>query len=400
MKRAEKTGWIIMHIICVCILAFCVWKNKELFPETSATAGEHDIQEEGTVLSPIPNPTDYVENTEPTPFPTPTEPAAVPELTKSPELTEVPEPTETIENGQPTKLPESGEAADPVKDKMGDELLTGMPMPTELPEAVPTDKPEGVKKPDEKYAGLRAEIEEKIAQGVYEELDNKQYDWWFVRKKNHAPSGSGEEFDISLYDAHYRNKNISDEDKVIYLTFDCGYENGFTPRILDTLAAHNAKAMFFVTKAFIKSCPDYVIRMKEEGHLVGNHTLNHPVMPKKDVTALMDEILGCAELFYETTGYEMDPFLRPPTGAYSKRTLQLTKDLGYTTVFWSIAYKDYDPDNQPGKDYVTDHFETYYHNGAIPLIHNISRSNTEALDEVLTMLEEAGYRFGSLMELQ
>lgn len=373
MKRTEKTGWIIMHIICICILAFCVWKNRELFPETSVTAGEHDI--EGEAISPVPTLT-----------PKPTEPIAVPELTDIPE---------------PTKLPDSGEAAEPIKDKMGDELLTGTPMPpilTPTLQADAEDKPEG--DPEKRHEGLRAEIEEKIAQGAYEELDNKQYDWWFVRKKNQVPSGSGEAFDISLYDAYYRNKNVSDEDKVIYLTFDCGYENGFTPQILDTLAAHNARAMFFVTKAFIESRPDYVTRMKEEGHLVGNHTLNHPIMPNKDAATLVDEILGCAELFYETTGYEIDPFLRPPTGAYSKRTLQLTKDLGYTTVFWSIAYKDYDPNNQPGKDYVTDHFETYYHNGAIPLIHNISKSNTEALDEVLTMLEEAGYRFGSLMELR
>lgn len=376
-----------MHMICVCILAFCVWKNRELFPETSVTAGEHDA--EGEAVSPVPtltpSPTEYIKYEELSPTPKPTEPAAEPEPTGIPES---------------TQIPDSEEAADPVKDKMGDELLTGTPMPTPVPKTDTADKPEGEGNTEERYAELRAEIEEKIAQGTYEELDNKQYDWWFVRKKEHAPSGSGEAFDISLYDAYYRNKDVSDEDKVIYLTFDCGYENGFTPQILDTLAAHNAKAMFFVTKAFIESCPDYVTRMKEEGHLVGNHTLNHPIMPKKDVTTLMDEILGCAELFYETTGYEMDPFLRPPTGAYSKRTLQLTKDLGYTTVFWSIAYKDYDPNNQPGKDYVTDHFETYYHNGAIPLIHNISKSNTEALDEVLTMLEEAGYRFGSLMELR
>ena len=385
MKRTEKTGWIIVHIICVCILAFCVWKNRELFPETSVTAGEHDVEgeEDYPVPTLIPSPTEYIEQKELSPTPKPTESVTAPELTDIPE---------------PTKFPDLEEAADPIKDKMGEELFPGTPTPA--PQTDTVDKLEGEGDLEKRHAELRAEIDKKIAQGVYEELDNKQYDWWFIRKKKQVPSGSGEAFDISLYDAFYLNKNVSDEDKVIYLTFDCGYENGFTPQILDTLAAHNAKAMFFVTEAFIESRPDYVTRMKEEGHLVGNHTLSHPIMPKKDAATLMDEILGCAELFYETTGYEMDPFLRPPTGAYSKRTLQLTKDLGYTTVFWSIAYKDYDPNNQPGKDYVTDHFKTYYHNGAIPLIHNISKSNTEALDEVLTMLEEAGYRFGSVMELR
>ena len=332
MKRTEKTGWIIVHIICVCILAFCVWKNRELFPETSVTAGEHDVEGEEDYLVPtlLPSPTEYIEQKELSPTPKPTESVTAPELTDIPE---------------PTKFPDLEEAADPIKDKMGEELFSGTPTPA--PQTDTADKPEGEGDLEKRHAELRAEIDKKIAQGVYEELDNKQYDWWFIRKKKQMPSGSGEAFDISLYDAFYLNKNVSDGDKVIYLTFDCGYENGFTPQILDTLAAHNAKAMFFVTEAFIESRPDYVTRMKEEGHLVGNHTLSHPIMPKKDAATLMDEILGCAELFYETTGYEMDPFLR-----------------------------------------------------AIPLIHNISKSNTEALDEVLTMLEEAGYRFGSLMELR
>lgn len=321
-------------------------------------------------------------------------------VTRKPTELPKPSPTQVIPTVKPEPTPEMSPSPTATL------VPTKEPTPTPVEEAgngaQPTEQPDTSEGSEEtgQRAALRAEIEQKIADGVYQELDNTKYDWWFIRKKEHMPSGSGEEFNISQYDGFYRNKNVDDVDKVIYLTFDCGYENGFTPTLLDILAKHNAPAMFFVTKSFINTCPDYVTRMKEEGYLVGNHTLNHPVMPTVDETTLMNEILGCAELFYETTGYEMDPFLRPPTGAYSERTLALTKDLGYSTIFWSIAYHDYDPNDQPGKEYVLDHFTTYYHNGAIPLIHNISQSNTEALDDVLTMLEEAGYRFGSLAELK
>lgn len=392
MKKIGKAGWIILHLVCISVLAFCVWKCRELFPETAATAGEYNTQEEEMlhVITPSKKPT----------------PSITPEPTEVPAT---PEPTGSVENNAPTKIPDSEKNESSENSGTGEGLPDVTPMsdatlmPTELPEKLVEEKnpdePVGKENPDEIYARLREEVGEKIAQGAYKELDNTRQDWWFVRKKEHVPSGSGESFDISEYDAYYLNKNVEDGDKVIYLTFDCGYENGFTPQILDTLAAHNAKAMFFVTKSFIQSKPDYVIRMKEEGHLVGNHTMSHPAMPKKKVEELVDEILGCAELLYEKTGYQMDFFLRPPEGAYSERTLQLTKDLGFKTIFWSIAYKDYDVKNQPGKDYVTDHFETYYHTGAIPLIHNTSSSNAEALDEVLTMLEEAGYRFGMLTEL-
>ena len=233
----------------------------------------------------------------------------------------------------------------------------------------------------------------------YEQYSNQKYAWWFVRMENHEPSQGGEEFDIGQYGGYYRDKNAQESDRVIYLTFDCGYELGFTDTILDTLKEHDARAIFFVTKSFIKSNPELVIRMKEEGHMVGNHTVTHPSMPDKSIDQLKQEITQCADYMYEQTGYHMDPYLRPPMGEYSERTLKLTQDMGYKSIFWSIAYKDYDAENQPGKQYVIDHFSTYHHNGAIPLIHNTSESNMEALDEVLTMLEEAGYRFGTLDEL-
>ncbi len=233
----------------------------------------------------------------------------------------------------------------------------------------------------------------------YEEYSNEKKAWWFQRKKNHEPSGSGEEFPIAGYSAYYLDKNAQTEDKVIYLTFDCGYENGFTPAILDTLAEKDVKVMFFVTKDFIVKNPDYVKRMKEEGHLVGNHTVRHLSSPDLTPEELEAELLEVARVMEEQTGYSLDPFFRPPMGEYSERTLKATQDMGYASIFWSIAYYDYDVNDQPGKDYVVDHFNTYHHNGSIVLMHNVSESNAQALGDVVDLLRDAGYRFAALTEL-
>lgn len=139
--------------------------------------------------------------------------------------------------------------------------------------------------------------------------------------------------------------------------------------------------------------------MKEEGHQVGNHTVTHPSMPGISVEKQKEELQTCADYMKEATGYRMDPYFRPPSGEYSERVLQLAKDMGYKTIFWSMAYLDYDVNNQPGKDYVIEHFDKYYHNGAIPLMHNVSESNAQALDTVLSNLTELGYRFVSLDEM-
>ena len=185
----------------------------------------------------------------------------------------------------------------------------------------------------------------------------------------------------------------------MYLTFDCGYEDGFAEQILDTLKKHNAKSCFFVTQTYIRDNVELVKRMKEEGHQVGNHTVTHPSMPGISVEKQKEELQTCADYMKEATGYRMDPYFRPPSGEYSESVLQLAKDMGYKTIFWSMAYLDYDVNNQPGKDYVIEHFDKYYHNGAIPLMHNVSESNAQALDTVLSNLTELGYRFVSLDEM-
>ena len=221
--------------------------------------------------------------------------------------------------------------------------------------------------------------------------------WWLKRNENHQTPEVSDHIDLSKYDAYYVNPKC--KKKKIFLTFDCGYENGFTPKILDVLKKQKIVAAFFVTKPFIREGRELVRRMKKEGHIVGNNTVHHKSMPTLSDRDNKQEIIDCAEYCKEATGYEMDHFIRPPMGEYNEKTLKLTKSMGYKTIFWSMAYVDFDVNKQPGKQYVVEHFKKYTHNGAIPLMHNVSQSNAEALDEVITNLKKEGYQFESLKKL-
>ena len=232
-------------------------------------------------------------------------------------------------------------------------------------------------------------IETKAAD--YTGYSNAKKSWYVKRNTEHLPSGGADSAKkLEGYRAYYYDPHT--KEKVMYLTFDCGYENGYTSKLLDILKKHDVKVLFFVTKHFVQSQPALCKRMKEEGHLVGNHTMNHVDLPAKSVSRIQNEVKGLEAIFKQETGYELDKYFRPPEGAYSDRVLKIVKDMGYTTVFWSMAYYDYDPAKQPGKQYVIDHFKKYYHKGAIALMHNVSRSNTEALDEVLKYLKKQGYQ--------
>ena len=221
--------------------------------------------------------------------------------------------------------------------------------------------------------------------------------WWLKRNENHQTPEVSDYIDLSKYDAYYVNPKC--KKKKIFLTFDCGYENGFTPKILDVLKKQKIVAAFFVTKPYIREGRELVRRMKKEGHIVGNHTVHHKSMPTLSDRDNKQEIIDCAEYCKEATGYEMDHFIRPPMGEYNEKTLKLTKSMGYKTIFWSMAYVDFDVNKQPGKQYVVEHFKKYTHNGAIPLMHNVSQSNAEAVDEVITNLKKEGYQFESLKKL-
>ena len=188
--------------------------------------------------------------------------------------------------------------------------------------------------------------------------------------------------------------------KVIYLTFDCGYENGNTGAILDTLKKHSAPAAFFVVGHMIESAPDIVRRMAAEGHIVGNHTYHHYDMSKlSDEAAFNQELTSLETLYRETTGEDMPRYYRPPQGIYSEKNLEMAQKLGYRTVFWSLAYVDWYQDNQPTDEQAFAKLLPRIHPGAVVLLHSTSQTNARILDTLLTKWEEMGYTFGTLDEL-
>lgn len=216
-------------------------------------------------------------------------------------------------------------------------------------------------------------------------------------EKGTQPTGNESADTLKKYNAHY----VGDEkDKVIYLTFDAGFENGNTEPILDALKKHNAKGTFFVVGHYLETAPELIKRMVEEGHTVGNHTYHHPDMSKiSDKAAFTKEIQDVETLYKEITGEEMAPYYRPPQGKYSTSNMEMAKELGYHTFFWSLAYVDWYQDKQPGHEEAFDKLLNRIHPGAIVLLHNTSRTNGEIMDELLTKWEEMGYRFGTLEEL-
>ncbi len=212
------------------------------------------------------------------------------------------------------------------------------------------------------------------------------------------PVGNATAAELKEYDAYYLGNA---EDKVIYLTFDCGYENGYTEAILDALKKHNVQATFFVVGHFVESAPDIVKRMVEEGHTVANHTYHHPDMSSiSDINSFKKELDDVANAFKELTGTEMAMYYRPPQGKFSTENLQMAKELGYATFFWSLAHVDWDVNNQPSHESSMEKLTKRIHPGAIVLLHNTSKTNSEILDQLLTKWEEMGYTFGALEVLR
>ena len=217
------------------------------------------------------------------------------------------------------------------------------------------------------------------------------------RQEGAPPLGPASSEQLKKYDAVYLGDTSK---KVIYLTFDAGYENGNTAKILDTLKAHNVPAAFFLVGNYIEKNADLVRRMVEEGHIVGNHTMHHPDMSKiSEKEAFEKELKDLEELFHRTTGKDLPKYYRPPQGIYSEDNLQLAKELGYRTVFWSLAYADWNNDAQPTAQQAFDKLLPRIHNGAVVLLHSTSKTNGENLDELLTKWEDLGYTFGNLEEL-
>jgi len=211
------------------------------------------------------------------------------------------------------------------------------------------------------------------------------------------PRGDESSEYLKQFDAFYVG---APDKKTIYLTFDAGYENGNMPAILDALKKHNARAAFFVIGHFIKQNPDLTRRICDEGHIVGNHTYHHPDMSKIwDMDSFRKELVSLEELYKETTGKDMPRFYRPPSGKYNENNLKQAKELGYKTVFWSLAYRDWFQDNQPSHEEAFKRLIPRIHPGAVVLLHSTSKTNAEILDELMTRYEEMGYTFGSLDEM-
>ena len=217
------------------------------------------------------------------------------------------------------------------------------------------------------------------------------------RQEGVAPIGNAGVAQLKQYDAAYIGDTA---EKVLYLTFDAGYENGCTAKILDTLKKHNVPAGFFLVGNYIEKNADLVRRMAEEGHIVANHTMHHYDMSRlTDKAAFRKELTDLENLYRETTGQEMPKYYRPPQGIYSEENLAMAKEMGYKTVFWSLAYVDWNNDAQPTKEQAFAKLLPRTHNGAVVLLHSTSATNAEILDELLTMWKGEGYRFGTLEEL-
>lgn len=230
-------------------------------------------------------------------------------------------------------------------------------------------------------------------------FSNQLCGWGFVKKQNALPQvDSCQAALLSQYDGYYYDAKHADQ-KVMYLTFDEGYENGNTAKILDVLKEKKVSAAFFITGPYLDTQQDLVKRMVEEGHVVGNHTIHHPSMPSiADNQALANEMICLNNQFYDLTKQNMI-FMRPPRGEFSERTLALTQNLGYKTVLWSFAYRDWETDKQMGEENAFQAIVPYFHNGAILLLHAVSSDNAAALGRVIDEAQKQGYHFASLDEL-
>ena len=253
-------------------------------------------------------------------------------------------------------------------------------------------------------------------------LSNKKIGWGIKREKDHKrPDVGKENAELIEYSGHglygvingkeilFGNKKLmekydgiyigNEEKKYIYLTFDEGYEAGYTEQILDVLKENDVKATFFITAHYLNTAEDLVKRMIDEGHIVGNHTVNHKSLPDISNEEIKDEVMKLHQAIYEKTGYEMK-YMRPPKGEFNERTLKKTQELGYKTVMWSFAYFDWDEKKQGREEYGKKKIMDNLHNGEIMLLHGNSKDNANALDSIIKEAKAEGYEFKSLDEFE
>jgi len=246
-------------------------------------------------------------------------------------------------------------------------------------------------------AGVRTGEKTSSSQTAASGLSNNRRGWGLKPNKDHQQPEmpSSISAGLSKYGAYWIG---SPNEKAVYLTFDEGYENGYTARILDTLKANDVKAAFFVTGQYLKTQPELVKRMVDEGHIVGNHTDTHPSLPDVSDEQIKKELQTVEEGFEKVTGHKGMKYLRPPKGEYSERTLAVTREMGYHNIFWSLAMVDWIPmpgGSQEAYQTVMDNL----HNGTLILLHAVSKDDTEALDRILKDTKTQGYSFKTLDDL-
>lgn len=192
---------------------------------------------------------------------------------------------------------------------------------------------------------------------------------------------------------------IGADEKVLYLTFDCGYENGYTKDILNTLRCNNIPATFFITGHYLNTASDIVSLMIEDGHIVGNHTYSHTHFTKENTSQMLNDVSKLEQEYFKLFSKELDMFVRPPAGEFNEESLKVLSNNGYKTIFWSLAYVDWYKDKYNGNNYSYKEIMKKIHNGAIILMHTVSKDNKEDLDLIIKSLKEEGYVFKSLYEL-
>ncbi len=225
-------------------------------------------------------------------------------------------------------------------------------------------------------------------------LPNKKIGWGIKRNNNHEQPdvGNVNRQILDKYQGIYMGNN---QKKYIYMTFDLGYEAGYTPKILEVLKQNDVKATFFITAHYVNTQPEIVKQMIDEGHIVGNHTVNHKSMPDCNLDTIKKEMMDLHSAIYEKFGYEMK-YMRPPKGEYSERTVAYTNTLGYTTVMWSFAYDDWDEAKQGREEYGKKKILDNLHNGEIMLLHATSKDNANILDETIKEIKNQGYEFRNI----
>ena len=231
-----------------------------------------------------------------------------------------------------------------------------------------------------------------------EKLNNSKIEWGIKRADNHEQPDLGSKNKVLM--EKYNGLCIGSNDKpYIYLTFDLGYEAGYTEKILEVLKQNQVTGVFFITAHYLNTQPDLVKRMIDENHIVANHTVNHKSMPSCSLDTSKKEVMNVHTAIYEKFGYEMK-YIRPPKGEYSERSLAYCNSLNYKTVMWSFAYDDWDENKQGREEYGKKKILDNLHNGEIMLLHATSKDNSNILDEVIKEVKEQGYEFRSLDEFE